>query len=361
MAARAHPIGGRMFAQSEFAAIISDRVRELGRRLGLDVLNTTFSPGLLTLLTAIINISVVILYITTVYCFDGELAMCANVCFRMGLKVRNVFNCSTPSSPHPSLYFRMYFARHWSRLPFRCWPVVNSSNPWHFCMKSTIAITTPATIGQFSMHSYECWAFLCACYLFSMPLVWLVYCLDLALSTCLTAHDNYLCPSIFQACRSITTAIMHSIWDINWLALDLLAAAIYFLICCLLFNCCMSFCWPILCARMWAQSNGWHRPNDRHRWRFRRVCIMSSICKMICMSWVCCIFFFFSSIYIECLLTFVRVDTCDICRGCTTIRWPLFLRWPSIALERRYSSLEVWVFGWVLILYVTYDGWILRK
>lgn len=50
-------------------------------------------------------------------------------------------------------------------------------------------------------------------------------------------------------------------------------------------------------------------------------------------------FFFFSSIYIECLLALV--DTCDICRGCTTIRWPLFLRWPSIALERRYSSLEV--------------------
>lgn len=75
-----------------FNDIIYRRLRLLGVFFGLHVLQPDFRPNTRTVMTVIAAVSVLMLYISTAFNSDGDLAMSAEACIRTGVQVFEYFS-----------------------------------------------------------------------------------------------------------------------------------------------------------------------------------------------------------------------------------------------------------------------------
>lgn len=80
-----------MAAYCQYRIIVYRWIRLLGLCTGSDVLSKDFCANWQTYLTVFAGFTMPILYATTIYHSDGELAMDANACLRLGLKVSHIY------------------------------------------------------------------------------------------------------------------------------------------------------------------------------------------------------------------------------------------------------------------------------
>lgn len=79
-----------MPAYRAFNDIFHRKLRFIGQCLGLDVLQPHFRINFITVFTIFCAISVPLLYFITSLYEEGDLAMTASMCIRVGFKVSNI-------------------------------------------------------------------------------------------------------------------------------------------------------------------------------------------------------------------------------------------------------------------------------
>lgn len=138
-----------MPAYGEFKEIVHRKLRLIALCLGLDVLHSQFRPNFMTGVTVIGVMLPVPLFISTSIFSVGEMALSANACVRLGIKV----SCTVPSISvshynHSSFHSLLFVAF------FCCSHAINLSNQSNSLRTYTSETKATSRHGHFSTHSF---------------------------------------------------------------------------------------------------------------------------------------------------------------------------------------------------------------